>query len=58
MPVSKGFYHTHAQLASVSYKHTKRRVVCATYIRIYTQTLIGIFFVHGKGNMHACLTRG
>ena len=25
---------------------------------IYTHTLIGVFVVHGNGNMHACLTRG
>ena len=27
-------------------------------LSIYTQTLIGVIFVHGNGNLHACLTRG
>ena len=53
LPALKGFYDTHAQLTSLSYIHTKCRegYVC-------TQTLIGVFFVHRNGNMHACLTRG
>ena len=32
--------------------HT-RKTPCA--LRINTQTLIGVIFVHGNGNMHACL---
>ena len=35
--------------------HT-HKTPCA--LRIYTQTLIGEFFVHGISNMHACLTQG
>ena len=42
-----------AQLTSILYKHAKRRV---RYVYVYSQTLIGVFFVHGNGNMHACLT--
>ena len=26
-------------------------------LHVYTQTVIGVFFVDGNGNMHACLTR-
>ena len=33
-----------------------RKTPCG--LRIYTQTLISVFFVHRNGNMHACLTRG
>ena len=25
--------------------------------RVYTQTVIGVFFIHGNGNTHVCLTR-
>ena len=32
----------------MSYIHEKRRV---RYV--YTQPLIGVFFIHGNGNMHA-----
>ena len=32
LPVLKGFYDTHAQLTSMSYIHTKRRV-CYVYIQ-------------------------
>ena len=49
------FYDTHAQPVSVSPRHAKRRV---RYVYIYTQTLIVVFFVHGNGNMHACITGG
>ena len=35
--------------------HT-RKTPCA--LRIYTQTLIGVFFVHGNAHTHACLTGG
>ena len=27
-------------------------------LRVYTHTEIGAFFVHGNGNLHACLTQG
>ena len=27
-------------------------------LRIYMQTLISVFFIHGNGHMHACLMRG
>ena len=53
LPALKGFYDMHAQLTSVSYIQAKRRV---RYV--YTQTQIGVFFVHGNGNTHACLTQG
>ena len=33
-----------------------QNALCA--LRIYTQTLIGVFFVHGNGNTNACLPRG
>ena len=45
----------HACAAHFRVIHT-RKTPCA--LCIYTQTLIGVFFIHGKGNMHACLTRG
>ena len=45
----------HACAARFRVIHT-RKTPCA--LRIYTQTLIGIFYVHGNGNMHACLTQG
>ena len=35
--------------------HT-RKTPCA--LCIYTQTLIGVFFVHGNAHTHACLTGG
>ena len=35
-----------------------QNAVCAAYITIYKQTLIGEFFVHGNGYALACLTRG
>ena len=43
----------HACTAHFRVIHT-RKTFCA--LRIYTQTLIDVFFVHGNGNMHACLT--
>ena len=33
------------------------RHACAAYFRM-TQTLIGVFFVHGNAHMHVCLTGG
>ena len=33
--------------------HT-RKTLCA--LRVYTQTVIGVFFVDANGNTHACLT--
>ena len=45
----------HACTAHFHVIHT-RKTLCA--LRIYTQTLIGVFFVHGNGNTHACLTQG
>ena len=32
-----------------------RKTLCA--LRTYTQTVISVFFVHGNGDMHACLRR-
>ena len=34
--------------------HT-RKMLCV--LHVYTQTVIGVIFVHGNGNTHACLTR-
>ena len=45
----------HACAAHFCVVHT-RKTPCAQ--RIYTQTLIGVFFVHGNANTHACLTGG
>ena len=45
----------HACAAHFRVIHT-RKTPCA--LRIYTQTLIGIFFVHGNAHTHACLTGG
>ena len=43
----------HACAAHFRVIHT-RKTPCA--LRIYTQTVIGVFFVDGNGNTHACLT--
>ena len=43
--------HACAAHFRVIYIHAKRR---EHYV--YTQTVIGVFFVDGNGNMHACLT--
>ena len=45
--------HTCVAHFRVIHIHAKRRV-----LYVYTQTLFGVFFVHGNGNMHACLTQG
>ena len=45
----------HACAAHFRVIHT-RKTPCA--LRIYTQTLIGVFFVHGNAHTHACLTGG
>ena len=45
----------HACAAYFRVIHT-RKTPCA--LRIYTQTLIGVFFVHGNAHTHACLTGG
>ena len=45
----------HACAAHFRVVHT-RKTQCA--LRIYTQTLIGVFFVHGNAHTHACLTGG
>ena len=45
----------HACSAHFRVVHT-RKTPCV--LRIYTQTLIGLFFVHGNALMHACLTGG
>ena len=45
----------HACTAHFRVIHT-RKTLCA--LRIYTQTLIGVFFVHGNAHTHACLTGG
>ena len=56
LPGLKGYYDMHTQPVYVSPRHAKR---CMRYMYIvYTQTEIGTFFVHGNGNMHACLTQG
>ena len=34
-----------------------QNAACPTCSRVYTQTVIGTFLVHGNGNMHACLTQ-
>ena len=54
--VFKGFYDTQTQPVSVSLKNAKNCV--RSMYNVYTQTVIGIFFVHGNRDMHACLTQG
>ena len=54
--VFKGFYDTQTQPVSVSLKNAKSCV--RSMYNVYTQTVIGIFFVHGNRDMHACLTQG
>ena len=50
--VFKSFYDAHTQHVSVIH-------ACKTLhaLRVYKQTVIGVFFVHENGNMHACITR-
>ena len=44
----------HACAAYLKNNINKQNAVCATY----TQTLIGVFFIHGNAHRHACLTGG
>ena len=44
----------YAYAASFRVIHT-RKMLCV--LNVYTQTVIGVIFVHGNGNTHACLTR-
>ena len=51
MPALKGLYDAYAACFCIIYTSKTK---CA--IRTYTQTLMGIIFIHGNGAKHVCLT--